>query len=291
MNQEERLDSILQDYINDRRMRRGGCPNGETLVAFQEGTLAAEATDKIQAHVEACGFCQRKLRLLHKFDECEQAEFHEPPDWPEIERRTRDRFYAFLASQAKKKRVHEAGKGFWVKVKAVCAHPALAYLLVLALLYPAYRGLFRKPEVVREPVRVREVVQVEKPAFDIATLRAFELKSPERTATGGRAVVRLSPDEAHFVLSFFVPISERPEFVYDVEIRDRQGQLVAAEKAARAQDELGNFLLVCRRELFSPGEYELQVKEVNKMTQAVRREFSFSFTVESAPPRHGGRRD
>lgn len=163
-----------------------------------------------------------------------------------------------------------------MKLRAMIAHPALAYLLVLVLLYPAYRGLFRKPEVVTVPVK--EIVEVEKPTPG-ATFLTFKLEEPVRGAGQRLTTVRLAPDEKFFALSFFVPISSRPEFVYEVEVRDSQERVVMADKQARAQDSLGNFSLMCPRDLFSSGKYELRVKEVNKTTQAVRGEFKFSFVV------------
>jgi hypothetical protein len=124
-------------------------------------------------------------------------------------------------------------------------------------------------------------VEVAKPALDIAAVPRLELKLAERAAFGGPPIVQLAPDEKFFAVSFFVPIRERPEFVYDLAIHNSEGQLVAAKKAVRAQDEFGNFFLVCRRELFSPGEYELQVKEVNTKTQETKRGFRFPFTVSA----------
>jgi hypothetical protein len=262
-------------------MQRGQCPEQERLVAFQKGTLADELAGKVKAHVELCSLCQKELRVLEKFERwAEAVEIEEPADWPEIERRGRERFSAFLELRAKKKREPEPAPGIWKKVRAALAHPALAYLLLAALAYPAYRGLFRKPEVVTRVVPEKQIV--EKPALDVALLRIFKLKAAERAPGQGLSIVQLRPDESLFALSFFVPISEQPEVVYDVEIRDQQGRLVAMERSARPRDRLGNFLLVCRRDLFSPSEYELQVKEVNKTTQAVTRTFSFLFTVSES---------
>jgi hypothetical protein len=286
MNESESTFDHEQEFINYLRKKRGPCPDDDTLIAFYERTLSPDQAERIQAHVHLCGTCQVAMEMLERYDQCQAEELPLPPDWPEIERRSRERFYAFLKSQ---KVSSPARVSFWERLRGVFLqlvrnvvwHPALAYLLVLALAYPAYRGLFRKPEVVTKVVPQKEIVEVEKPALGIEAVTDFvELKSPERAASAGPSIVRLRPDKPSFALSFSVPISERPEFVYDVEVRDSQGRVVAAEKAAQPRDELGNFLFVCRRELFSPGRYELQVKEVNKTTQAVTRTFSFLFTVK-----------
>jgi hypothetical protein len=276
MNEQESLSEWEQDFINYVRTKRGPCPDDETLIAFREDALPSDQAQRIEAHVRLCGTCQVAIEMLKRFDACVAGDLPEPPDWPEVEKRSRERFYAFLKQQRASLPERQS---FWGKLKGVFLHPAFAYLLLAAMAYPAYRGLFGKPEAVKEVVKEPKLVEVEKPGLDIATLSTFEPRPADRAAVEGPGVVRLAADERFFALSFFVPISERPEFIYEVEIRNRQGQLVAGEKAARPQDELGNFLLVCRRELFSSGEYELRVQEVNKTTQTVTRTFSFSFTV------------
>lgn len=279
MNEWEALSEQEQDFINYLRTKRGPCPDDETLITYHEGGLPADQAEEVEAHVHLCGTCQVAMRMLERFDECWAGELPEPPDWPEIQQRSRERFYAFLERQKRPQVSSPKRLSFWGKLRGVVLQPAFAYLLLAALVYPAYRGLVGRPQIIEKPVKEKEIVEVEKPAFDIAAPTTFELRSPERAPSQGPSIVRLRPDEPFFALSFFVPISERSEFVYDLEIRDGQGRVVAAEKAARPQDELGNFLLVCRRDLFSPGRYELRVREVIKTTQAVRRRFSFSFTV------------
>ena len=296
---EEQTDSMFQDYVNDLRARRGECPQEEPLVAFQEGALTGDPAAEIEAHLAICGLCQMRLRWIEQCERLEGADIEEPGNWTEIERRGRARFHAFLESQAKKEQKREAKAGILQRMKALLLRPAFAYLLVLALLYPAYQWVFEKPEalVVKEPVKETEIVEVEKPvpspsriaevekpapSLGRATLPpSFELRSTERGAGEGRAVVRLSPGDKSFVLTFLAPISELPEFVYNLEVRDSRGQVVTSKKEARAKDWLGNFSLEYNRKLFPPGEYELRVKEVNKKTQAVRREFTFSFTVQN----------
>ena len=283
---EEQTDSMFQDYVNDLRARRGECPQEEPLVAFREGAITGESAVEIETHLAICGLCQMRLRWIEQCERLEGADIEAPDNWAEIERRGRARFHAFLESQAKKEQKREAKAGILQRMKALLLRPAFAYLLVLALLYPAYQWVFQKPEVmvVKEPVKETEIVEVEKPvpSLSMATLpRSFRLRLAERSTGQSLRVVRLSQGDNFFALSFLAPISERPEFVYNLEIRDERGKVVASEQAARAQDPLGNFLVVCNRELFPPGEYELRVKEVNKKTQAVRREFTFSFNVQN----------
>jgi hypothetical protein len=291
MNEEERMDSLIEDYVNHLRVRRGDCPSEETLCAFHEGTLTADLASSAQKHTGMCSQCQIRIELIKKFERHSHAEIGEISGWPEIEMRGQQRFYSFLGSRVKKEQEQKTKTGLIDRLKAVLVHPAFAYLVTLVLLYPAYLGLFRNPETVKETVREKELVEVEKPepAISIATLHTIKLQLAERGAGSGRSAVRLSEDEPFFALAFFVPISERPEFIYDLEVRDEQGRVVAAEEAARPQDYLGNFLLVCSRELFPPGKYELRVKEINKRAQSTRREFRFSFVVENVSQPSSGK--
>jgi hypothetical protein len=276
MNEEKSLSEREEDFIDYVRRKRGPCPENDALIAYQEQTLSSDQAEPITAHVRFCGSCQLGLQMLERYERLETEELPEPPNWPDVEKRSRERFAAFLKQQPAPAPERPS---FFDRLRSVFLHPAVAYVLLAALAYPAYRGLFGEPKVVREVIKEPQIVEVEKPTPDIAALRTFELRLPERAVSQGITTVRLAPDDRFFALAFFAPISERPELVYDVEIHDSQGRLVAEEKAARPQDQLGNFLLVCRRELFSSGAYELQVKEMNTTTQVLAREFKFLFTV------------
>ncbi|GEM_PF-5784889 len=279
MNDRKTPSEIERDFIDYLRQKRGPCPDDETLIAFHEQKLPADHAKRIETHLTLCTTCQDAIRVLQRFDECQSETLPEPPEWPDVSQRLRSRFHAFLEQQ-KPARPESTSTSFWNRIKNIALHPALAYLLIAALLYPAYRGLFGKPQVVTKIVPQKEIVTVEKPPVDIATVPRVELKAGIRAAGASPPSIRLSPEVPFFILAFFVPVSERPEFVYRVEIYDRGGELIARQAEARPQDRLGNFLLLCRRDLFSPGEYELRVEEVNRTTQAVRRTFRFSFVME-----------
>lgn len=270
---------IERDFIDYLRQKRGPCPDDETLIAFHEQKLPADRTKQIETHLNLCTTCQDAIRLLQRFDEGQSETLPEPPDWPDVRQRLQSRFHAFLEQQ-KPTGPESASTSFWNQVKSIALHPVLAYLLIALLLYPAYRGLFGKPQVVTKIVPQKEIVTVEKPTVDIATVPRVDLKAGIRAAGASPPSIRLSPEVPFFILTFFVPVSERPEFAYQVEIYDHRGKPIARQPEARPQDRLGNFLLLCRRDLFSPGEYELRVKEVDRATQAVRRTFRFSFVME-----------
>jgi hypothetical protein len=275
-----------QEFINYVRRKRGPCPDSETLIAFQQKALPLDQAEGIQSHVQLCGSCQVAMEMLERFEQAQAGELPEPPDWPKIERRSRQRFRAFLENQKVSSPVRPSlweqltAMLSWENLKIVFLHPALAYLLVVALAYPAYRGLFRQPEVVTVTVPEKQIVEVEKPGPDMANLTPVALKAPERAPPGeGPSVVRLKPDQPFVELAFQSPVSGSPRVVSDLEFYDSHGQVVSALKAVRPRDEYGNFILRCRRELFKPGRYELRVRVIDKSTQTVRAVDRFPFLV------------
>ncbi|MEW6208782.1 MAG: zf-HC2 domain-containing protein [Acidobacteriota bacterium] len=283
MNEDEPFDSTLENYVDYLRARRGRCPAQDALIAYQSGTLEADDLTGVREHVELCADCKTILRLLESFDQHTSDQIEETGDWLEIEQRGRERFHAFLESKAEKKPAPELKPGYLSRIKSLMLRPAFAYILLLALLYPAYRGIFHKPDVVKETITETVTVEVEKPrpVIDVASLQTIKLQAVERAGGGRQSVVRLSDREAGFFLSFLVPVSERPQFVYNLEIRNAQGQVVTEKKEA-GHDLLGNFRIMCDRSFFPPGRYELRVKEINKTTQSMGREFTFSFSVDHA---------
>jgi hypothetical protein len=283
MNEWEPLTEQEQDFINYLRTKRGPCPDDETLVALQEGTLTLDRAEQVQSHVGLCGRCGEAVRMLERFEQCQAEEWPDPPNWPEVERRSQARLAAFLESQKapapeRRSRWEKVRAAIWPPVSGVSLPQAVAYLLVLALAYPAYRGLFGKPEVVTKIVPQKEIIEVEKPGPDIANLVPFELEATERAPGEGPTVVPLRPDQLYVELSFQSEVSGAPKAVSDLEVYDSRGQVVAALKDVRPRDELGNFIVRCRRDLFRPGPYELRVTVVYKSRQVER--FPFLVTDE-----------
>jgi hypothetical protein len=160
-------------------------------------------------------------------------------------------------------------------------HPAFAYTLTLTFaLIAAYGWFLKEPVIIREPVRETEIVEVEKAVPAISSGRLFDLSEPIRSQGTG-SIIRLSPDETSFTLSFLVPIHSGAEMAYRAEIVDSSGRVVV-EVAAQPKDKLGYSLIVCNRELFPVGAYQLRVREVEKATQALKRRFEFFFSIEDA---------
>jgi hypothetical protein len=158
--------------------------------------------------------------------------------------------------------------------------PVLAYMLVLCLIYPAYRGLFLKPQVITEIVKVKEPVEVPKRIDAIGTTQEVRWTASNTRAGEAEKEIVLSKGETYITLSFFVAIQTDPNLRYDAEIRDEQGSLVAEQKGITSRDRLGNFSLVCSKQLFKEdGHYVLNVLKVNTATSATEPGPHFRFKI------------
>lgn len=118
--------------------------------------------------------------------------------------------------------------------------PAVAYLLLVALAYPAYRGLTMgaagAPHVLDAP----------------RTLDAGVRAS-------GEAIVSMD-DDGGVVLTVFVPVDER--YRYRLEIRDREGDVRFVDDDVRSFDGVGTIALFLPRGFLDEGSYEVRVIEL-----------------------------
>ncbi len=157
--------------------------------------------------------------------------------------------------------------------------PAVAYFLILLLIYPAYQGAFRKPQIVKEVIKEKEIVEVPKSMNEIGTTREFSLGAGAIRNAGEEKPIVVSGRDAYFTLSFFVPIEAVPNFRYDLQIRRSHGELVGEQKEIVSRDGLGNFSVVCSKQLFKNGDYVLKVFKVDRASSAVKNEYTFNFRI------------
>ncbi len=207
------------------RTRKRDCPGAGLLARYLEGETSEEETAAIRQHLGVCGVCDLLVERMKAFDEAS----HPAPG---------SRMLGWLRT------------------------PALAYVLVALLLYPAYLGTFGR----RRAAEVKPVIPGQ-PPLGVEPAKVLEL-SPER---GGK--IRVSPGERDkvFVLSFFVPV--RAGVRYTAAIAAEDGKTVAASRELEAHDGAGNFHLVCSRDLFPAGRYTLTV------TGSEGRTFTFPFSL------------
>ncbi|MCI0617113.1 hypothetical protein L0244_29400, partial [bacterium] len=95
---------IKSSYMNEIS-ERGECPSSDDLIRYQRSEISTEEILRIKQHIDACGMCDYIIIQLSEVDSGPETRWHE-------------------------------------SLKRFLLNPALAYAIALALLYPAYRGLF-----------------------------------------------------------------------------------------------------------------------------------------------------
>jgi hypothetical protein len=171
------------------------------------------------------------------------------------------------------------GVSQWMRgLGALLPRPALAYLLVLALALPAYRGLFPQSRAPL-PAAVPAAVVPPRPVAGLGSARVLDLQAgPTRSRESG-ARIALGASDAFVVLSFLVPIRSGPGIEYEAVVRDASGHSLAVQKPLASTDSLGHFVLVCSSSVLQGGDYVLTVAAVARPAAAAAEEYRFPFQV------------
>ena len=149
--------------------------------------------------------------------------------------------------------------------------PAFAYVLVLLLAYPAWRGLTQRPKVEFLPGNASG--QVVQPALPAESTPVFQLPQTRGASAG---LVRPGGSR-FFVLSFWAPA--RPGHSYSAVIRDSAGRPLTAAIPLAPGDERGYFGVLCERAWFpGSGEFEVLVIESDGAGRAAQ-EFKVPFSL------------
>lgn len=227
--EERRFAEMVRQGARQLREERGPCPNAEELVAFFERRLEPEDATRVESHVEACGLCDAALGRL----------------------------------EAARQTGAESG---WKTVLSFLRRPAIAYGVVLVLLFPAYRGI----TLSRSARRASDLspLPISAPRYILDTVRGAQ----------SLPTVKLASDRDAFILSFLVPV--RPKFRYTAQIGENGAAPVSPATELVAEDDLGHCSVICPRELFRPGMYALTVKERTAQGNLTDRQFTFQFLVE-----------
>ncbi|HSE42130.1 MAG TPA: hypothetical protein VLH08_15305 [Acidobacteriota bacterium] len=238
MSDQTKDDEVRAAYKKLSKMR-GECPDSDQLVRYQQHALSTEDMLLIKQHLSLCGLCDWAVTGLAEFDS--------------------------VASPNVQKQRQSARKGSLLRY---ILHPALAYGIVLALLIPAYQGIFHKRST------------IEKKMHGVVSARDFDLGNGSTTRSASsvdKKLILLSPLERFFILSIFVPI--RKDYKYEMEILNQKGETVDSGEIV-SRDALGNFSIVANSNLFPDDDYSLIVKEVDQQTRKVKDEYRFVFRVE-----------
>jgi len=213
----------------------------EQLVLYVEAKdeLTKEDFAKIKAHVNECSDCQKELQILKDVN-------------ASMKQSNMAKFLVIL-----KNKISDL-------FPRMLIGPALAYLIILILLYPAYLGIFKSGKLY-EP-NVTEI--------------NFELiQFDSRSVTQTENEIALSTNTDIFSLSFNIPVLNKKNIRYDAKILDSNGKLVWEIKDIKSLDDYGTFLVIGHRKFFAEGCYKLTVNEINKIENRVQETFVFSFKI------------
>lgn len=275
------------------------CGDDALVMAYVAGTTAADQTAKVARHLEICASCEalardsEHLAILYRgylgshlsaevlmnlatgSVEPQPAESRHLASCEEcrIIYETLPRVDAELAGHPliEKLRDYEDQLRLgWRQfgVLRLLGKPAVAYLAMLLMLYPAYRGIFHAGAL------EERVQQLQTPVL----LGAPEALDPG--AERGSGAARFHEDNAsgRVVLTFLVPVS--PErYRYQVEVVNQQGDRLFFESDARSFDDVGTFALLLPPGAIEPGDYELRIEEIEREGGDVVNLFSFPFSL------------
>jgi hypothetical protein len=231
----------IKEAFERMKAGRGDCPASEELVNFQQLSLPAEEMARIKRHIEGCGICDRIVQGLTEFDEVTRKD-PEGIKWS-------SRLLHFMLN------------------------PAVAYLVALALLYPAYRGIFHSS------TEVVETMEEQKQQVDSASdfdLGEGTLQRGIGATPSVEKVISIPKEERFFILNLFIPV--RSDLSYKMEVQDEKDAVISTTDV-QSRDRLGNFSIVCTRELFPPGSYRIRIQELDPKTRQPLAEYLFRFKV------------
>jgi hypothetical protein len=156
---------------------------------------------------------------------------------------------------------------------------ALAYGLALVVSAPVYMA-FSSRTAPSEPAAATAAPA----ASALGSARTLDLGAGPTRAGGGAREITIGPHDAFVILSFLVPIEGNGRAVVTATLADGTGRVIAQQPVA-STDDLGNFVLVCRSDLFATGDYRLTIVETaSARAGAPETPHRFSFHVSRARP-------
>lgn len=158
-------------------------------------------------------------------------------------------------------------------LKSVTFSPVMAMatsILVFALLYPAWRGIFTVSELKRQLNELRQP-QANVPRFSLQQTRVGEEQQ----------IISLPEDSEDklFILSFNILEKTIPAPKYRAKIFNGQGKMIWQEENIQGFGAYEIFSMSCNLDFFSAGNYWLKVYEVDIDNDKVIKEFSYPFKI------------
>jgi hypothetical protein len=252
-----------------------GCQQRELLLWLAAGTLSSEEAAVAEKAIATCAHCREAYRfdrLLAQSARAFSEGTHLSPEElvslaassrqdlshvPEADREIVSILRAVESDEALR-------QTSWLRTvrrfldPILSLSPAWAYLLVLLLAYPAYRGLrplgLEEPKVLTQPVALGDLA---------------------RASSGEAGLVRAGADT---VVTLFVPVD--PAYRYALAIRSESGRTLYRTENASPFDGIGTFALLLPAGSFGAGRYEILVEELGRSSATPLNVYQFTFSIE-----------
>jgi hypothetical protein len=219
--------------------------NSKLLTIFSESKkeLKKEVIARIENHLSSCQQCSKELEILNKVNDS----LNESETVPII-------------------------RSIMQKIRELFTKPVLkpvyAYILLLALLYPAWLGLFTRDSSqgkISEPVNIGNI---------------FVLEQNDQRAAGKQLnTIVLDKKSSLIVFSFVLPIKKEENNIYLTSISNSENKVIWKDNNLKFIDQSGTVILVCPQIYFIEGKYTLTVIEKQKQTNRILNKYLFNFSL------------
>jgi len=213
---------------------------GKLIHAYELKKLSKEDNENFELHLLDCEKCFNEIKQMEKISD--------------LLAHDTDTRRAFKESQIEA----ASGTSFWIKLKNLLfpetnwfAKPALIYLALLLLIYPAYRGLSTDDEQ-----RIRSVISIN--------------LIPDRSA---EAVGTL--DNKDILIRIIFP-EAKPGIGYSISILSAKNDTVYFDDNFKEFDNYGTALLLVPEGVLKSGKYKVIIKDTQKITGGFERQYQFT---------------
>jgi hypothetical protein len=222
----------------------------EIIDRYLAGTLSDTERNLFEEHCFTCDSCFEALR------ETEQVALG-------LERLDREGALTFETPETFASRLL-----MWFRWRPSPALATAMIIMIIALIYPAYRGVVTVSRQGAAPKSLSE---------PRANVPSFNLK---QTVRGESQIIHVpGGEDASFVLYFTVPDKALADPQYWAEITGPDGTVIWTVEDLEGTGEYEVFSLLCPAAFFERGRHILNVYEVDRGDKEIHNRFSFAFDL------------